>query len=68
MGIEGNREFLKRIGLLDRLKTELPEVARPTEPKSRPSSPAFAGMVSTVLVRRAAFSPARASASRVARS
>ncbi len=33
VGIEGHREFLKRIGLLDRLKTELPEVARPTEPK-----------------------------------
>jgi cell division protein FtsI (penicillin-binding protein 3) len=33
VGIEGHREFLKRMGLLDRLKTELPEVARPTEPK-----------------------------------
>ena len=33
VGIEGHREFLKRIGLLDRLRTELPEVARPTEPK-----------------------------------
>ncbi|MET0940955.1 MAG: penicillin-binding protein 2 [Mesorhizobium sp.] len=33
VGIEGHREFLKRIGLLDRLTTELPEVARPTEPK-----------------------------------
>jgi cell division protein FtsI (penicillin-binding protein 3) len=33
VGIEGHREFLKRIGLLDRLQTELPEVARPTEPK-----------------------------------
>ena len=33
VGIEGHREFLKRIGLLDRLVTELPEVARPTEPK-----------------------------------
>ncbi|MGE0503020.1 MAG: peptidoglycan D,D-transpeptidase FtsI family protein [Rhizobiaceae bacterium] len=33
VGIEGHREFLKRIGLLDRMDTELPEVARPTEPK-----------------------------------
>jgi cell division protein FtsI (penicillin-binding protein 3) len=33
VGIEGHREFLKRLGLLDRLETELPEVARPTEPK-----------------------------------
>ena len=33
VGIEGHREFLKRIGLLDRMNTELPEVARPTEPK-----------------------------------
>ena len=33
VGIEGHREFLKRIGLLDRMETELPEVARPTEPK-----------------------------------
>lgn len=33
VGIEGHRDFLKRIGLLDRLQTELPEVARPTEPK-----------------------------------
>lgn len=33
IGTEGHRAFLKRIGLLDRLKTELPEVARPTEPK-----------------------------------
>ena len=33
VGIEGHREFLKRLGLLDRLKTELPEVASPTEPK-----------------------------------
>ncbi len=32
VGIEGHREFLKRIGLLDRMATELPEVARPTEP------------------------------------
>ncbi len=33
VGIEGHRAFLKRIGLLDRMRTELPEVARPTEPK-----------------------------------
>lgn len=33
VGIEGHREFLKRMGLLDRLQTELPEVATPTEPK-----------------------------------
>ncbi|MCV0397841.1 MAG: penicillin-binding protein 2 [Rhizobiaceae bacterium] len=33
VGIEGHREFFKRIGLLDKMKTELPEVARPTEPK-----------------------------------
>ncbi len=33
VGIEGHREFLKRLGLLTRLHTELPEVATPTEPK-----------------------------------
>ena len=33
VGIEGHREFLKRLGLLDRLQTELPESARPTEPR-----------------------------------
>jgi len=33
VGIEGHREFLKRLGLLDRMRTELPEVAHPTEPK-----------------------------------
>jgi cell division protein FtsI (penicillin-binding protein 3) len=33
VGVEGHREFLKRMGLLDRMKTELPEVAKPTEPK-----------------------------------
>lgn len=32
IGVEGHRAFLKRIGLLDRLDTELPEVAHPTEP------------------------------------
>lgn len=33
VGIQGHREFLHRLGLLDRMQTELPEVARPTEPK-----------------------------------
>ena len=33
VGIEGQREFLKRMGLLDRVKIELPEVATPSEPK-----------------------------------
>ena len=33
VGIDGHREFLHRVGLLDRMQTELPEVARPTEPK-----------------------------------
>lgn len=33
IGIEGHREFLKRMGLLDRMETELPEVARPVEPR-----------------------------------
>ncbi|GHD10985.1 peptidoglycan D,D-transpeptidase FtsI family protein [Tianweitania populi] len=33
VGLEGHREFIHRMGLLDRMKTELPEVARPTEPK-----------------------------------
>jgi cell division protein FtsI (penicillin-binding protein 3) len=33
VGIEGHREFLKRMGLLTRLTTELPEVATPSEPK-----------------------------------
>lgn len=33
VGIEGHREFLKRMGLLDRMQTELPEVAHPSEPK-----------------------------------
>ncbi|UVK46098.1 penicillin-binding protein 2 [Mesorhizobium sp. AR07] len=33
VGIEGHREFLHRLGILDRMLTELPEVARPTEPK-----------------------------------
>ncbi len=32
VGIAGHKEFLHRIGLLDRMHTELPEVARPTEP------------------------------------
>ena len=33
VGTEGHRAFLKRMGLLDRVKTELPETARPLEPK-----------------------------------
>jgi len=33
VGIAGHREFLKRMGLLTRMRTELPEVATPTEPK-----------------------------------
>ncbi|WP_026088110.1 peptidoglycan D,D-transpeptidase FtsI family protein [Bartonella rattaustraliani] len=32
IGLEGHRNFLKRLGLLDRLSTELPEVAHPIEP------------------------------------
>jgi cell division protein FtsI (penicillin-binding protein 3) len=32
VGIEGHREFLHRLGVLERMKTELPEVAKPTEP------------------------------------
>ncbi|RCS25475.1 penicillin-binding protein 2 [Phyllobacterium salinisoli] len=33
VGIEGHRAFLKKVGLLDRMQTELPEVARPVEPR-----------------------------------
>ena len=33
VGIEGHKEFLHRLGVLERMKTELPEVAKPTEPK-----------------------------------
>jgi len=33
VGTEGHRAFLKKIGLLDRMHFELPEVARPTEPR-----------------------------------
>lgn len=33
VGSEGQKEFLKRIGLMDRVKTELPEVASPILPK-----------------------------------
>jgi cell division protein FtsI (penicillin-binding protein 3) len=33
VGIAGHRDFLKRVGLLDRMRTELPEVAHPTEPR-----------------------------------
>ena len=32
-GIGGHKSFLKRMGLLDRLVTELPENARPLYPK-----------------------------------
>jgi len=33
VGIARHREFLKRLGLLDRMTTELPEVAHPVEPR-----------------------------------
>jgi len=33
IGIDGHKEFLTRLGLLSRMKTELPEVATPTQPK-----------------------------------
>lgn len=33
VGIAGHREFLHRLGILERMQTELPEVAKPTEPK-----------------------------------
>ncbi|RVD61421.1 penicillin-binding protein 2 [Mesorhizobium sp. M2D.F.Ca.ET.185.01.1.1] len=33
VGIEGHREFLHRLGILEKMQTELPEIARPTEPK-----------------------------------
>lgn len=33
VGVEGHRAFLKKVGLLDRMQTELPEVAAPTEPR-----------------------------------
>ncbi|UTO27911.1 peptidoglycan D,D-transpeptidase FtsI family protein [Bartonella harrusi] len=33
VGIDGHRNFLKRLGLLDRLTTELPEVAHPVVPR-----------------------------------
>ena len=32
VSIDHHREFFRRIGLLERMQTELPEVARPTEP------------------------------------
>lgn len=34
VSIEDHRAFFKRIGLLDRMQTELPEVATPTEPET----------------------------------
>jgi cell division protein FtsI (penicillin-binding protein 3) len=33
VGVDGHREFLTRLGLLTRLKTELPEIASPSQPK-----------------------------------
>ncbi|WP_062012100.1 penicillin-binding protein 2 [Aureimonas sp. AU4] len=33
IGIDGHKEFLTRMGLLSKVKTELPEVAMPTQPK-----------------------------------
>ncbi|VEJ45631.1 peptidoglycan D,D-transpeptidase FtsI family protein [Bartonella vinsonii] len=33
VGIDGHRDFLRRLGLLDRLTTELPEVAHPVVPR-----------------------------------
>lgn len=33
VGIDEHRAFIQRLGLLNRMTTELPEVARPTEPK-----------------------------------
>jgi len=33
VGIDGHREFLVRLGLLERMQTQLPEIAHPTEPK-----------------------------------
>ncbi|MGN6306676.1 MAG: peptidoglycan D,D-transpeptidase FtsI family protein [Mesorhizobium sp.] len=33
VGIDGHRAFLHRLGILERMNTELPEVARPTEPR-----------------------------------
>jgi cell division protein FtsI (penicillin-binding protein 3) len=33
VGIEGHKEFLTRLGLLSRMKTELPEVAQPSQPR-----------------------------------
>ncbi|MBK8457137.1 MAG: penicillin-binding protein 2 [Phyllobacteriaceae bacterium] len=33
VGIAGHREFLTRMGLLDRIAFELPEIASPTQPK-----------------------------------
>lgn len=33
VGVDRHRDFLKRLGLLDRMTIELPEVARPIEPR-----------------------------------
>lgn len=34
VGIEGHKEFLTRLGLLSKMKTELPEVATPSQPRT----------------------------------
>ncbi|MFB9951782.1 peptidoglycan D,D-transpeptidase FtsI family protein [Rhizobium puerariae] len=33
VGIEGHKDFLTRLGLLTRMRTELPEVAQPSQPR-----------------------------------
>jgi cell division protein FtsI (penicillin-binding protein 3) len=33
VGIEGHKDFLTRLGLLTKMKTELPEVAQPSQPR-----------------------------------
>ncbi|MCC2610422.1 penicillin-binding protein 2 [Neorhizobium sp. Rsf11] len=34
VGIDGHKEFLTRLGLLSKMKTELPEVAQPSQPRT----------------------------------
>ncbi|MFD1746983.1 peptidoglycan D,D-transpeptidase FtsI family protein [Rhizobium helianthi] len=34
VGIDGHKEFLTKLGLLSRMKTELPEVATPSQPRT----------------------------------
>ncbi|MET0170983.1 penicillin-binding protein 2 [Agrobacterium vaccinii] len=34
VGIDGHKEFLTKLGLLSRMKTELPEVAMPSQPRT----------------------------------